>query len=71
MNGTFLIPILFLVYFLTFAIGLRSKNFRKDYFEWLILRDPFGFKFWRNNIWFLWFNLFIILLFIVILMSGK
>lgn len=70
MNETVLILTLCLVYIVIFGIGLLSKNFRSDYVDWLTIRDPFGFAFWRNNLWFLWFNLFISLLVSVILISG-
>lgn len=29
-----------------------SAGFRNDYLDWLTLKDPFGFAFWKKNRWF-------------------
>lgn len=34
-----------------------SSRFREDFVNWITLKDPFGFRFWRQNLLFAAFSL--------------
>lgn len=52
------IALYFIVYLAIFIMGLRSRDFRSTFAEWMSFKDPLGLKFWTKNWWFLMITLF-------------